>query len=1740
MRYHLMSDTISDYVIEEMKKGTKTLRFVLPSYPPGLLLEIGGKLKDKIDRLLDHRIELHYGVAYNLGQEWLRRGSSQEQSDFEEIQKKGWYDQYNSLTKLRNKLPDPDTDFLIIVMAGFEHIEDQGSLQDFFHLNQETIWEICLGKSFFKWVVQSHQDFIDPEDEKANLSLISNFLEELYKNGITDLVGVSEYLGTRDYRGIMDGNEAYRSILDDLEYFNLPKFGGLSKSKKRSIPFSKYIVAAQSFINYSRFLDSTTRKKAIERIQQFKNNKISYLTEEYLGDYQQPEELIEDLLIYIEKQDNDALQRLVRADFPFIYDHILNYKVRSPKPKKEGTVKLHGVPPEVFLRAMLITLREFLKERKSDVPLVIEESFTISLQSTLFKHDFDQDKDDSQGDEHVNAQKFLRHILGGIDEYLEERLNDEVFNSKCRIKSCLSYNEEKKNIGFPLAKRSEPFFAFNVSILPENSKPFTKSFRWALPQYHASRVLESLLSWAYKAMKSENTTSNIKRGEALPAFSIPYLPEVFQAKDEDEVNRIITQGLREEKRREVISLLTKEDELTKAERRIVDELFYQYEKFLDDYDKKGYFNVIKTFHGFRKAYQELCEEYLKNSDISKLGPLLFKAFMIVSNKQKSSNWRWNKYLKYSVVGPLHPSMLDMLVYQYKYLTDNFIFFIKQALENPYGKDLSLNNWAQVVDLAKIQRPVFGTLENDNLVLNTNVRGFGYLHLVGDCDETSTTTTSRFLLNYDDDDEEDISDADLLKKTRESTLIRRLITDYVELHPHAVEGITIGVFCGVNIQPIIAGVNDYIDSVMKIKGEHAYSLNITFFSDSNDDSTVMKWVIAWKERLEESDSLATGDNQCSIEISYCVVPRNTQQFISQIRERAFDIFIFSNFMRLGSSHFAKIDKKIKLRNDYQKFPILDKVSCRRTGAGQELERERILSNNQFTLASLHGEIMERIYKRGEKSEKASLIVGRNNYEDWKQVIDISHQVSTWVICIDPVIDEYLLRDGVEGKREIIGFGTGVGSHGESNYTVSTEKFTFEDVKKKISSQILANFDWDQGTSEKIADSIIKEASHIGGLSLVRATGPKDNHIHDYMAYSLVRKLLPRDPAAFCDEIISLDAFRHWFDDNGKRPDLLRVQAYIRDSYFQIKAQIIECKLAKYNEGYLTEARQQLESGLNQLIDCFKPRRGDLPLGISGVERPDKKYWWMQLHRLIASKGSIEESNYNSALQAMESLSEGFYSIEWKAAALAFWNDYSIEFRCFPEWQFTYEDQEMDIIVATTGRGFVRDVCLEGISRDLFIDGKSVKYEFDYMISKVGKEEKAVSDSRRSEDGQLQEFGTEEKDDQKVTVSGEQTGKLLENVTKKIPERLLLGNTGGGQELYWEFGHPGLPNRHILIFGSSGTGKTYAIQCLIAELAKSGQNCLIVDYTNGFKSEQLEKEIMERLNPTQHIVRQKPVPINPFRKQCDYIDGLEIEESPVNVAQRVTGVFSEVYDLGDQQKSALYNAIRIGVEKEGNNFNLERLIARLQEIQKESTPIANAASSVTSRIQPFVDIKPFGKEDTEGWEKIFNDPESRCHIIQLATFSKDTAKLITEFSLFDLYRYYRGKGSKDSPKVIVLDEIQNLNHDLSSPLGQLLTEGRKFGISLILATQTLSNLNTDQRDRLFQASHKLFFKPAETEAKSFAKIIENATGLNADEWVKKLLALKRGECYSLGLVHNQHTNRYETKCYKVKITSLKERF
>jgi len=1748
----LLAASITDFIVSQLSKASKDareIRIILPSLPCGVALNVGKSLQEHCLQLeqTETKVSLIYKIAYQLGRDWQDSADSDVIDQYKEITMNGWYDEKNQLTYYRDLKRNPKTeDFLLTVLVGWDRVTDQASLADFFRLDYKNLWTMHLQSTFSSWLRKRlGQDSI--EYEESHLQIMDQLLTELVETSLADLPQISYFLGKIDFTDAQDGRDAFLIMVQNLGFFKLPCLRGFASGKKMK-RFLPYMTAAIEFFNYSTYLDSYKIKKDLKIIEDFKDNFTEEVDSDDLGDYESKDNLLKGLRKYIEGNDAYERDRLKKVNFVFIQDRILGFKKSGTKTPPQKVKKISGMPLSAVLRAVWLTLGDFKAKALEQKQLAIEEIKAIEITGELFRHDCEGDEDTSNDHEMLNtgARQFLKRMIGGIDHYIENHISfsPDPRNEPDRVVHVSSVlcppMESPSELAFEKTTRAEPYLRFRV-LIKGASYEVRRRFIWRIPQTHAYRTVVAMFKWLYE--------EGLTDGNPLPVFSIPYFEEIIQSKDDDEVNRVLQLALQNSSK--VIHNLLISNGIDHDDTLLphIQKLSYEYATFSKHVYENGIFYAMDKFNALHRAYSKTYKKYLRDSTCkeSQLGPLLFRAYFLTGEHSADigSNWMWRDYEPCCVISPLHPSVLEMMYHQHAFLCESFGVSARQALQGTGSRQFNEKIWNDVEDLAKIQWPISGILQ-EGPILDTNIRSFELIHLVGENTFEDATLTTRLMLRYDATEDEDITDEDLFRETRESRLIYRILSDYLSLHPHARDGIAIAAFCSGNVQPIIAGIDAYLSELIKDREDRIYTLSLTLFAESQDDSTISRWVNEWGERWQEAQSSNKYSyyGNCRISVAHRLIARekNYSQFRGLLVSMDLDVAFMMHFVRAGSggNKFEPI-APYNYSETFRMFPVLEKSCSSIAGGGKETVRDRMISNRQFALGSLHADVMAKLTGR---SDGEYVVLGRGDFSPWADVIDELHKRSAWVICIDPSVDERLISKENEygvRQREIIGFGSGVGAHGEYNYTVSTECFSMADIKTKISSHIAAKLGpWEQEISQKIAETILKESLHMAGLSLVRATGPSQ-YIRDYLAYAIIRKLLKRDAAVFCDELISLDAYRHWFDTahSGERPDLIRIKANIENGCFTIEMQLIECKLANESERHLQKAREQLENGLDHLVSCFRPRSKTKLVGLD--DRPDQRYWWLQLHRLIASKGQVKYADYNACISALERLSDGFYTIKWKAAAVTFWTDsQDSEIEAKNRWDFSYENNLLPISVIQTGRNFIKALCADGIESILPLGQEELI--FSSIPDSVRDDDNNEPENRKDQNvTDRDSLNDEQKEptNQEGTVETEKSIRNTEHISvnsKRMPDRIFLGSgTQSGRKVYWEFGHKDLANRHMLIFGTSGMGKTYAIQALLCELGQSCQNSLIIDYTNGFHDTQLESTTKSILKPVQHIVRLAPVPINPFRQQCDLFDDMRLPEDPSNTAQRISGVFSEVYSFGDQQKSALYSAIKKGIENLGDRVTLNHLIEELK-IVAEDNP---AATSVISKIQPFIDMKPFGTEDPESWEKLFNDDQSRGHILQLAGFSKDAAQLITEFSLIDLYWFYRGRGNQALPRVIILDEIQNLDHRLESPLGKFLTEGRKFGISLILATQTLSNLDKDEKDRLFQASHKLFFRPADTELRSYAQILENAVAEKSDTWVTRLAALKKGECYSLGPSMNSH-GQLESKAFKIRIASLEERF
>ncbi len=366
-----------------------------------------------------------------------------------------------------------------------------------------------------------------------------------------------------------------------------------------------------------------------------------------------------------------------------------------------------------------------------------------------------------------------------------------------------------------------------------------------------------------------------------------------------------------------------------------------------------------------------------------------------------------------------------------------------------------------------------------------------------------------------------------------------------------------------------------------------------------------------------------------------------------------------------------------------------------------------------------------------------------------------------------------------------------------------------------------------------------------------------------------------------------------------------------------------------------------------------------------------------------------------------------------------------------------------------------------------------------------------------------------DDQRISPGQEpDTGAVQED--RKMDEiRALIGKDKFLHEVYWEFGNKALANRHLLITGTSGQGKTYGIQTILYELAKYNISSVIFDYTEGFMLQQLEKAFKDALGNRirQKIVYSTGVPVNPFKRHEVDLAGQKILEKESDVAARLADIFVHVYDFGDQQYSAIFDAAYNGLKKYGEKMNMDIFRNELEAVALQN----KSAKTVLSKMSPFFHTVEFEKEPAFDWGEVLYADEAKINIVQLTLFTREMQVIITEMMLWDAWYYTKKYGSKDKPFVVVLDEAQNLSHTMKSPSASILTEGRKFGWSAWFATQSLKILKDDEVVRLLQAAFKLYFKPTDEEMTKIAKQLDVTGDTN---WLAALKSLKKGQCIVAG--------------------------
>ncbi|MBQ9361784.1 MAG: ATP-binding protein [Lachnospiraceae bacterium] len=329
---------------------------------------------------------------------------------------------------------------------------------------------------------------------------------------------------------------------------------------------------------------------------------------------------------------------------------------------------------------------------------------------------------------------------------------------------------------------------------------------------------------------------------------------------------------------------------------------------------------------------------------------------------------------------------------------------------------------------------------------------------------------------------------------------------------------------------------------------------------------------------------------------------------------------------------------------------------------------------------------------------------------------------------------------------------------------------------------------------------------------------------------------------------------------------------------------------------------------------------------------------------------------------------------------------------------------------------------------------------------------------------------------------------------MKDKIFLGRCGkncvffDAQRLY---------NSHVTILGKSGAGKSVAAQKLLLEMVEGGQDVTVLAFNahdclnretiyEGIRKDFLQNSIYRDLSNGELKLPLFEKTVMPNGRM----------KSDVDIVMSLTDALSKPFALKSRQRIMLRKAIEQVMHKE--IYHKEGIAA-----------IGNQLLALGDDVAENVYDKMYGIFG----HNIFVDgndfiTQGKINIVDLSYLDSDSQAVAIEVVLSQLWNMALSCQIHKYKNVYVfIDEVQNIKYSTSGMLSILLSEGRKFGINLILATQvvTLNNANPTQR-KMLQSGLVLYFQPSDCDMNMIAKMIDPK---NPGQWVMELRFLNVGE-------------------------------
>lgn len=326
-------------------------------------------------------------------------------------------------------------------------------------------------------------------------------------------------------------------------------------------------------------------------------------------------------------------------------------------------------------------------------------------------------------------------------------------------------------------------------------------------------------------------------------------------------------------------------------------------------------------------------------------------------------------------------------------------------------------------------------------------------------------------------------------------------------------------------------------------------------------------------------------------------------------------------------------------------------------------------------------------------------------------------------------------------------------------------------------------------------------------------------------------------------------------------------------------------------------------------------------------------------------------------------------------------------------------------------------------------------------------------------------------------------------------LHLGRTPSGASLTWDFSDSTCANRHLLVTGTSGSGKSFAIRYLMEQATRQCR-VLIFDLTGEYQKSASCFPNAKLLDPSV-----APLAVNGFLQT----GSPSSPQRPFCAANTVASLITGCFGLSQKQHAILYDAAKRYLLQPGSRSSFGDFMSFfLSEAPKKKGIPAQPSINV---LQPLVDQQLFAGGQRQDW--LLRTPGITIYC--LAALPGRSQQAVTQLLLSDLLSCIRETGNVDDPFIVIIDEFQRLGFHTESPASILLTEGRKYGCSLWLASQFLmGRFDPEALFCLEQAAIRLRFSPPASELPSLARQLAAQSSFDSPQWKKALGSLQTGRC------------------------------